>query len=117
MLQRFRLGPATSGTIAKVGAGIKYRLNKKLWLNLRAVLHSLNRKYGKTTYLALEPEQFDIQVYLNTGEIVRITDALARTFTYIGIDLGFEFTLGSGKKAAKTLRKEAPRSHPDRLFH
>lgn len=100
VLQRFRLGPARSGGIAKVGVGMKYRLTKKLWLNLRAVLHTLNRKYGKTTYLATDPEQFDFQMFMNTGEIVRIKNALARTFTYIGIDIGFEFTLGSGQKTA-----------------
>ena len=98
--QRFRLGPATSGAITKVGVGMKYRLTKKLWLNIRAVLHTLNRKYGKSSYLATEPDQFDLQIYIDTGEIVRITDALARSFTYIGIDIGFEFTLGSGKKKA-----------------
>jgi hypothetical protein len=38
---------------------------------------------------------------LDFGEIVRIKEALGRTFTYIGLDIGFEFTLGSGKiKAA-----------------
>jgi hypothetical protein len=93
VLQRFRLGPATSGGIAKISGGIKYRLSKKFWANVRLVVHTLSRKYGKTTYLETDPDQFDLQVYLNTGEIVRVTPALARSFSYIGLDIGFEFTL------------------------
>lgn len=93
VLQRFRLGPAASGGIAKVAGGIKYRLSKKFWANVRLVVHTLHRKYGKTTYLETDPYQFDLQMYLNTGEITRITPALARSFSYIGLDIGFEFTL------------------------
>jgi hypothetical protein len=39
------------------------------------------------------PEQFDFAVYAETGKLVRRQELLVNSFTYLGIMLGFEYTL------------------------
>lgn len=95
VLNRFRYGPKKMNTKIKFGAGLKYRLNQKLGLNLRTFCDSCRRyttaRSGYFRYVGAD--QFDFEWYMSEGKIGRIGRAIVRTLSYVGIDLSLEFWL------------------------
>lgn len=92
--QRTRLGPKKSGSQVKLGLGVKYRITSTVGINLKGVAGTVWRRgsgWGNTVYFG--PEQFDYDLYAKTGKIVRRDILIARTYSYLGIMMGLEFTL------------------------
>lgn len=91
---RTRLGPEKGGRLIKLGLGFKYQITPKIGINFGGIGCTIwRREYGFSEILYRGPEQFDIEVYGITGEIVRVEKLLVNSFTYMGIVLGLEFTL------------------------
>jgi hypothetical protein len=91
---RTRLGPKKSGNLVKLGLGIKYKITQKLAINLRGVGGTVWLKnYGFREVSYVGPEQFDFALYAETGRLMRRQELLVNSFTYLGIMLGFEYTL------------------------
>ncbi|MFC2157711.1 outer membrane beta-barrel protein [Acidobacteriota bacterium] len=102
VLDRWRLGPAGSETIFKLGVGIKYRLSNKINLNARITGQTLNRKYGQNLVYSgaiggglstVARDQFNFNYFMESGEITRSYGALARTISFIGLEIGLEFII------------------------
>ena len=97
VLNRWRLGPKKRGRKLKIGGGFKYRLSSKLGLNLRIFAETIRRReggYRESLWVGLD--QFNLDIYLDEGKIVRYDyrgKVFENTFTYGGIELSLEFKL------------------------
>ena len=90
---RSRLGPEKSGNLVKLGLGVKYLITPKIAINFKGVGGTFwRREYGYGEILYLGPEQFDIDIYAETGKLVRREMLHVNSFTYLGIVLGLEYT-------------------------
>jgi hypothetical protein len=87
---RTQLGPKKNGNLVKLGLGVKYQITPQIGIDLRSVGVTVWRKYSKVTY---GDDQFNYEIYVNTGNIVRSEAWLVDTFTFLGISLSLEFTL------------------------
>ncbi len=113
-LYRTRLGSITQGTTIKIGGGVRHRILPFLGLNLRIsgiTIRSHASRLGESLYMG--PEQFNIERYSKTGQIFRIGDVLAKTFTYLSIEINLEIIL---KMPSRTKTKSAPRMSQFRRF-
>jgi hypothetical protein len=91
---RTRLGPEKSGNMVKLGLGVKYQLTPKIAINFKGVGGTVWRKeYGYGEIMYVGPEQFNIEIYAETGMLVRREILLVNSFTYLGIILSLEYTL------------------------
>jgi hypothetical protein len=94
VMYRWRLGGKKWREKIKIGAGLKYRLNKRLGLNLRIFAETILRRsvgYGNVLYIG--PHQFDFESYLYMKEVYRVGRVLVKTFSYGGFDIRLEFKL------------------------
>ena len=90
---RARLGPEKSGNLVKLGVGVKYRITPKIGINLRGVGGTVwRREYGFSESMYTGSEQFDYDIYAETGEIVRVERVLANSFSFLGFALSLEYT-------------------------
>lgn len=92
VLNRFRYGPKKMNTKIKFGAGLKYRLNQKLGLNLRTFCDAC-RRYRTSSRYFVGADQFDFYWYMSEEKIGRIGAAIVPSLSYLGIDLSLEFWL------------------------
>lgn len=93
-LNRTRLGSLTQGMTIKIGGGVRHRILPFLGLNLRISGVTIRRnisRHGETVYMG--PDQLDLERYYQTGQIFRVGDVLARTFTYLSIEIDLEIIL------------------------
>jgi hypothetical protein len=93
-LNRTRLGPEKSGNLVKLGLGIKYKINPKIAINFKAVGGTVwRREYGYSEITYVGPDQFEYDIYIVNGMLVRREGLFVNSFSYLGIILGLEFTL------------------------
>jgi opacity protein-like surface antigen len=91
---RTRLGPEKSGNLVKLGLGVKYQITPKIAINLKGVGATVwRREYGYGEMMYMGPDQFDFEIYMRAGKIVRREILLVNSFTYLGIILSLEYTL------------------------
>ncbi len=113
-LYRTRLGSITQGMTIKISGGVRHRILPFLGLNLRIsgiTIRSNESRLGESLYMG--SEQLDIKRYTQTGQIFRMGDVLAKTFTYLSIEINLEIIL---KMPGRTKTKSAPRMSQFRRF-
>lgn len=97
VLNRWRLNARKRGSKLKIGGGFKYRLSSKLGLNLRIFAEMIRRSMisSHKVFLWVGPDQFNLDIYLDEGKIVRYGygKVFETTFTFGGIELSLEFRL------------------------
>ncbi len=94
ILQRWRLGIKKWREKIKIGAGLKYRINGRIGLNLRIFGETIWRRsvgHGQSLYVG--PDQFDFELFFYTKEIARVGRVVDKTFAYGGFDISLEFRL------------------------
>ena len=91
---RSRLGPKKSGNLIKLGLGVKCQITPDIGLNIRGVGSTIwRREYGYGEILYMGPDQFDIDIYMGTGQLVRQGSLIAGSFTFLGVVLSLEYTI------------------------
>lgn len=113
-LHRTRLGSITQGMTIKISGGVRHRILPFLGLNLRIsgiTIRSNKSRLGESLYMG--PEQLNIERYSQTGQIFRMGGVLAKTFTYLSIEIDLEIIL---KMPSRTKTKSAPRMSQYRRF-
>ncbi len=113
-LHRTRLGSITQGMTIKIGGGIRHRILPFLGLNLRIsgiTIRSSESRLGVSLFMG--PEQFNLERYYQTGQIFRMGDVLAKTFTYLSIEIDLEIIL---KMPSRTKTKSKRRMSQFRRF-
>ncbi len=101
-LNRTRLGSPTQGMTIKIGGGVRHRIFPFLGLNLRIsgiTIRRNNSRLGETVYMG--PYQFDLERYYQTGQISRTREALARSFTYLSVEINLEIILKLPQRSDK----------------
>jgi len=101
-LYRTRLGSLTQGMTIKIGGGVRHRILPFLGLNLRisgTTIRSINPHPFDSLYMG--PDQFDTAKYYQTGDIFRVRHVLAKTFTYLSIEIDLEIILKMPKRTDK----------------
>jgi len=94
-LNRTRLGSINPGMTVKISGGVRYRIFPFLGINLKISGETLWGKHGR---IGMEnhyrgPEQFDLGLYYQTGEIFRTEQALVKAFTYLSVEINLEIIL------------------------
>lgn len=113
-LNRTRLGSLIQGMTINIGGGVRYRILPFLGLNLRISGITISRSESRIDEIFyIGPYQFDLERYSQTGEIFRIGDVLAKSFTYLSIGIDLEIIL---KMPSRTKTKSAPRMSQFRRF-
>ena len=113
-LNRTRLGAITEGMTIKIGGGVRHRILPFLGLNLRISGNTIRRnesRLGENLYMG--PEQLNIERYYQTGQIFRVADVLAKSFTYLSIQIDLELIL---KMPSRTKTKSHSRRSQFRWF-
>ncbi len=101
-LNRTRLGSLTQGMTIKIGGGVRYRILPFLGLNLRISGVTIRRSDSYPgVILYIGPDQLDIAKYYQTGHIFRVGDVLAKSFTYLSIEIDLEIILKMPKRTDK----------------
>lgn len=92
--QRTRLGPGKNGSLIELGLGVKYQITPEVGIGLRGMGGTAWRKgKGLSEVTYVRADQFDSQIYLETGEIVRSARLWVDSFSFLGFGLSVEFTL------------------------
>lgn len=93
--ERTRLGPKTRGNLAKLGLGVKYQITPRLGINLKGTGTTIwRRDYGYTRgIMYVGSDQFDANIYLATGRVIRREELLINSFSYLGVSLSLELTI------------------------
>lgn len=113
-LNRTRLGSLIQGMTINIGGGVRYRILPFLGLNLRISGITIRRSESRIDEIFyIGPYQFDLERYSQTGEIFRIGDVLAKSFTYLSIGIDLEIIL---KMPSRTKTKSTPRMSQFRRF-
>lgn len=106
-LNRTRLGSLIQGMTIKISGGVRHRILPFLGLNLRISGITIRRSESRIDEIFyIGPNQFDLERYSQTGEIFRIGDVLAKSFTYLSIEIDLEIIL---KMPSRTKTKSTPR--------
>jgi hypothetical protein len=86
----------------KIGGGVRYRILPFLGLNLRISGVTIRRSDSYPgVILYIGPDQLDIAKYYQTGHIFRVGDVLAKSFTYLSIEIDLEIILKMPKRTDK----------------
>jgi len=93
VLERFPLGPDTTGFLTKVAGGYKYSFSPSFGVSLRLLgeFHSIRSMGGTMIYA--EESLFHETAFLHTDRIVRKIESTPATFSYFSLDISFEFSL------------------------
>lgn len=92
---RTRLGPKTRGSLVKLGLGVKYRITPEIGISVSGVGGTISRKEQSPIpiqLLYIGSEQFDIDIYLRSGKIVRLQSLLVNSFSFMGFAASLEYT-------------------------
>lgn len=113
-LHRTRLGAITQGMTIKISGGVRHRILPFLGLNLKISGNTIRKNVSRfNESLDMGPGQFDIAKYYQTGDIFRERLMLAKTFTYLSIEINLEIIL---KMPSRTKTKSTPRMSQFRRF-
>jgi len=101
-LYRTRFSGLTHGMTVKISGGIRHRILPFLGLNLRisgVTIGRFNPTRGENLYMG--PDQLDLKMYYLTGHISRTKEALAKSFTYLSIEINLEIIFKMPQRSDK----------------
>jgi len=90
---RTKLGHEKNGNLIKLGLGVKYQITPEIGINFRGFGGTIwRREYGFSETDYVGADQFDYEIYVKTGAIVRSERSLVNSFSFLGIGLSMEYT-------------------------
>ncbi|MFC2160517.1 hypothetical protein ACFLRX_02565 [Acidobacteriota bacterium] len=102
-LNRTRLDSVNQGMTVKISGGVRHRILPFLGLNLKITGETLWGKHGR---IGMErnyngPDQLNLALYYQTGEIFRSEQAMVKAFTYLSIEINLEIILKMPQRSDK----------------
>jgi hypothetical protein len=94
-LNRTRLGSLTNGMEVKISGGVRHRILPFLGINLKISGKTNWRRHGRVVMEIYDsgPDQLDLELYYQTGQIYRAMNMLTKSLSYISVEINLEIIL------------------------
>ena len=91
-LYRTRLSGMTEGMAIKISCGVRHRIWPFLGINLKVSGETYRTNLpGRDLKAYMGPDQFDIELYYQTGHISRVRNVLTGAITLLSAEISLEF--------------------------